>query len=645
MLLGPLVCWGLAKLSLFTSCPGAEHSTAGSVTSTALPSPASCTLQVSQLLQRLDPSSAPYRVDLLTRQYAQLKEGLLALLPGAATTHEPWFDMEALAGPLPQETCDAWGAQQPALDMRLPPPNPYVATDFSLRELEELPPQQQQLAGAAVAPAEPPPGVTPVLAGPPAVILDAPGLRLWYKADAAFRTPRTNAFFRLWSPALHASARAAALSHLLLKLLEDALNEDAYLADVAGLHYHTSPEGQAGVELRVDGFSHKHAAFVQRLFGALVALDPARPSFAAVKEALVRRYGNANMQVRWRGGAGAQAGGAAGRRAGGQAGRRAGGQAGRRAKARRGAARRASGGGPSGRRTCRRRDAAHVPLRCCTSSSLPAVAPRLRRRCPSTPTTCGCTRCARACGTQTWCWSSCSSCSLQTWPPSSPRCCSSATWSACCTATSRRPRRASSRLRCRRCWGRAAACRRRSACATAASCWSRAPRRCTRSPPRTRRRPTPRWRSTTRWARRGLLGAAWAGGWPRSVVSWRGAAGTHPWRYSLGFCLGWACWRGLGRARPPARQLMQPAALLQVGPASGVRQRALLDLADQLLYEPCYDTLRTKEQLGYTVSSGSRLTHGVLGFCVVVVSAKYGAQVGRGPRVAALRCAEQAFVA
>jgi secreted Zn-dependent insulinase-like peptidase len=74
---------------------------------------------------------------------------------------------------------------------------------------------------------------------------------------------------------------------------------------------------------------------------------------------------------------------------------------------------------------------------------------------------------------------------------------------------------------------------------------------------------------------------------------------------------------------------MQPAASLQVGLSSDVRQRALLDLADQLLYEPCYDTLRTKEQLGYTVSSGSRLTHGVLGFCVVVVSAKYGAQVGK----------------
>jgi secreted Zn-dependent insulinase-like peptidase len=47
-------------------------------------------------------------------------------------------------------------------------------------------------------------------------------------------------------------------------------------------------------------------------------------------------------------------------------------------------------------------------------------------------------------------------------------------------------------------------------------------------------------------------------------------------------------------------------------------------LVAQVLYEPVYDTLRTKQQLGYTVSSGARLTHGVCGFCVVVVSAAFG---------------------
>lgn len=41
-------------------------------------------------------------------------------------------------------------------------------------------------------------------------------------------------------------------------------------ADVAGIHYSTSPEGVLGVELRVDGFSHKLPLLVQRIFSCLL---------------------------------------------------------------------------------------------------------------------------------------------------------------------------------------------------------------------------------------------------------------------------------------------------------------------------------------------------------------------------------------
>ena len=69
---------------------------------------------------------------------------------------------------------------------------------------------------------------------------------MWHKLDATFRTPRANVFFRLSSGALHTSPRAAALSHLFLKLVEDSLTEDTYLADVTDLHYSTAPEGLSG---------------------------------------------------------------------------------------------------------------------------------------------------------------------------------------------------------------------------------------------------------------------------------------------------------------------------------------------------------------------------------------------------------------
>ena len=56
------------------------------------------------------------------------------------------------------------------------------------------------------------------------------------------------------------------------------------------------PEGQAGVEIKIDGFSHKLPLLVEYIFQQLVGLrvDPDR--FERVREGLVRRYKNANFK-------------------------------------------------------------------------------------------------------------------------------------------------------------------------------------------------------------------------------------------------------------------------------------------------------------------------------------------------------------
>ncbi|CAF0762387.1 unnamed protein product [Adineta steineri] len=54
-----------------------------------------------------------------------------------------------------------------------------------------------------------------------------------------------------------------------------------------------------------------------------------------------------------------------------------------------------------------------------------------------------------------------------------------------------------------------------------------------------------------------------------------------------------------------------------------LENNALLDLFCHFFHEPCFDQLRTKEQLGYVVSSGAcRSLGGVQGFAVIVQSAK-----------------------
>ncbi|XP_031249701.1 nardilysin-like [Pistacia vera] len=54
-----------------------------------------------------------------------------------------------------------------------------------------------------------------------------------------------------------------------------------------------------------------------------------------------------------------------------------------------------------------------------------------------------------------------------------------------------------------------------------------------------------------------------------------------------------------------------------------IKLKALVDLFDEIVEEPCFNQLRTKEQLGYVVESSPRITYRVFGFCFCVQSSKY----------------------
>eukprot|EP01134_Creolimax_fragrantissima_P007370 CFRG7370T1 len=57
----------------------------------------------------------------------------------------------------------------------------------------------------------------------------------------------------------------------------------------------------------------------------------------------------------------------------------------------------------------------------------------------------------------------------------------------------------------------------------------------------------------------------------------------------------------------------------QIGPET-LRGRVMLELLEMILFEPCFDYLRTKRQLGYDVGCEYRNTHGILGFSIRVLS-------------------------
>ncbi|XP_048324468.2 nardilysin-like isoform X2 [Ziziphus jujuba] len=54
-----------------------------------------------------------------------------------------------------------------------------------------------------------------------------------------------------------------------------------------------------------------------------------------------------------------------------------------------------------------------------------------------------------------------------------------------------------------------------------------------------------------------------------------------------------------------------------------IKMKSLVDLFDEIVEEPLFNQLRTKEQLGYVVECSPRITYRIFGFCFCVQSAEY----------------------
>jgi secreted Zn-dependent insulinase-like peptidase len=89
-------------------------------------------------------------------------------------------------------------------------------------------------------------------------------------------------------------------------------------------------------------------------------------------------------------------------------------------------------------------------------------------------------------------------------------------------------------------------------------------------------------------------------------------------------------------AKNPAETNCAVELYFQLAPQSA-EEGARLSLLEHIMFEPLFDSLRTKQQLGYSVGCSARCTAGTLGFVVYLVSATHAA--------AQLEAAARAFLA
>ena len=110
----------------------------------------------------------------------------------------------------------------------------------------------------------------------PALLPTRDGLKLWFLQDAVFRVPKAMVAIEVQSPIAEDSARHAATTDLLVRMLRENLNEFSYPASLAGLDYSIASTGR-GVALHISGFDAKQDVLLERMLDALThaTIDPA----------------------------------------------------------------------------------------------------------------------------------------------------------------------------------------------------------------------------------------------------------------------------------------------------------------------------------------------------------------------------------
>lgn len=124
---------------------------------------------------------------------------------------EPWFEVPYTVETVSAEVLASW-ADPVKVDegLRMPVVNEFIPRDFSLRCEEKT-------------------SLSADISEVPEILVDEPSLKVWFKMDTTFKTPRANTYFSVTTRAASESVVASVLTDLYVKLLEDALNETIYL--------------------------------------------------------------------------------------------------------------------------------------------------------------------------------------------------------------------------------------------------------------------------------------------------------------------------------------------------------------------------------------------------------------------------------
>ncbi len=166
-----------------------------------------------------------------------------------------------------------WSDIPPTNHIALPPPNPFIAKDLQLVQVEKE--------------------VEDSLYPKPKRILDNQESRAYACVDSYYRTPQVAWFFEVKTPAIRSgSARSEVLRDLYIYALNQSLKDLTYPAMVASLDFHIAPAERNGLLLTISGTSAKAESLLTEIASRLNQLTISSEQLQTYQKELQRRYEN-----------------------------------------------------------------------------------------------------------------------------------------------------------------------------------------------------------------------------------------------------------------------------------------------------------------------------------------------------------------
>ncbi|MEC7632268.1 MAG: insulinase family protein [Pseudomonadota bacterium] len=138
-------------------------------------------------------------------------------------------------------------------ELCLPPPNPYLASEYTLILPE---------TGFSV----------------PNRLVDNGGYRFWFAQDQQFHSPKGDIYISFDAAQFSDSLTSVAAKRIWLGALNDHLQAKYYRAEIAGLHYRIYGH-QAGFTLHTRGFTNQQTLLASQLLDAVLSFIPDERAF------------------------------------------------------------------------------------------------------------------------------------------------------------------------------------------------------------------------------------------------------------------------------------------------------------------------------------------------------------------------------